>query len=117
LAHGVRPELEKLEVTLELCAIGLRKVVGPIVHHAVLQSSVKENVSTDAVNPILFPAFERGVVNVIAFARVGTVEALPVFLNHTILQDEFYFAVSRRDRPLSCAHVPFAEPKIKLAVL
>jgi len=89
--------------TLEFCAIGLQNVVGAIVHHAVLQSAVEENISTDVVDPILFPALERGVVDVVALARVSTAKALAVFLNHAILQDEFYFAVSGRDRPQSRA--------------
>src|SRR6267154_1393549 len=104
-------------MTLERWAAGLGNFVGEVIHDAVFESAVKENVATDVVDPVLLPTFLRLVVDVVALAGVRAVLAFPVFLDDTIFEDKFNFAVAGRDAALRGGHAPFAEPEIKLAVL
>src|ERR1700704_6674607 len=104
-------------MTLERWAAGLGNFVGEVIHHAVFESAVKENVATDVVDPVLLPAFLRLVVDVVALAGVRAILAFPVFLDDTIFEDKFNFAVAGRDSALRGGYAPFAEPEIKLTIL
>src|SRR6267154_13466 len=111
-AHG-----DELQMPLEGRAARLRNLVGPVVQHAIFQPAVEEDVAAGVVHPVLLPALESLVVDVVAFAGVRTVLTLPVFLNHTVFENQFNPAVSCRNGALRGGHTPFAEPKIKLTIL
>src|SRR6266853_4988973 len=104
-------------MAFESRAGGLWDFVGEVIHDAVLESAVKENVATDIVDPVLLPALLGLVVDVVALAGVRAVLAFPVFLDDTIFEDKFNFAVAGRDAALRGGYAPFAEPEIKLTIL
>src|SRR5882757_2642512 len=111
LADSVRAGGDELQVAFEGWAGGLGNFVGEVIHHAVFESAVKENVAADVVDPILFPALLRLVVNVVAFAGVRAVLTFPVFLHHAIFENQFDFAVAGGDATLRGGHTPFAQPE------
>src|SRR5712672_4624352 len=117
LADLIRAAGDELQVALEGWAGGLGNFVGEVIHHALFESAVKENVAADVVDPILFPTLLRLVVNVVAFAGVPAVLTFPVFLHHAIFENQFDFTVAGGDAALRGGHAPFAQPEIKLTVL
>jgi len=88
LADLIRAAGDELQVALEGWASGLRNFVGEVIHHAVFESAVKENVAADVVDPILFPALLRLVVDVVALSGVRAVLTFPVFLHHAIFENQ-----------------------------
>src|SRR6202171_152953 len=111
-AHG-----DELQMPLEGRAAWLRNLVGPVVQHAIFQRAVEEDVAAGVVHPVLLPALEGLVVDVVAFAGVRTVLTLPVFLDHAVFKDQFDFAVPGGNSALRGGHGPFAKPEIELAIL
>src|SRR6266852_2520286 len=96
-------------------AAGLRNFVGEVIHHAVFESTIEENVDADVVDPVLLPALLRLVVDVVAFPGVGAVLTFPVFLHHAVFEDQFDFTVAGGDAALRCGHAQFAKPEVKIA--
>src|SRR5712672_3405883 len=94
LSDFIRAHGDELQVAFEGGAGGLWNFVGEVIHHAIFESAVKENVAADVVDPILFPALLRLVVDVVALSGVRAVLTFPVFLDDTIFEDKFNFAVA-----------------------
>src|SRR5438105_12453418 len=68
LANFAGLQGNELQMALELRSVRLRNFIGPIFHHAIFQTTIKENVSADVVDPVLFPALERLIVDVVALS-------------------------------------------------
>ena len=103
-------------MTLECWTAGLRNIVGEVVHDAVFQSAIEENVAADVIDPVLLPALLSLVVDVVALARIRAVLAFPVFLYYAVFQDQLDLAVAGGNPALSGGDGPFAEPEIELAI-
>src|SRR5690242_18917320 len=100
---------------LQFGSVRLWDSVGPVVHHAVFQSAVEENIAPGTVDPILLPAFQGPSVNVVALSR-ASFSAHPILLDHAIPQNQLDLAASGWRLALRGEHIPFSQPEIELPV-
>src|SRR5882762_1540915 len=117
LAHFLGTLVEELQVTLDLGAVGLRRLFGVEVHYTLFQVAVKVHHAADVVDPKLFPAFEVGVIGVVTLAGIGGIEGTPVLPNDAVTDRTLNVADTCRHSILRCDRVPVSHPKIKLPIL
>src|SRR5277367_3907546 len=117
LADGVGCEVEELQMTLHARPAWLRNVVGPEVHYALLKIPEEEDHSLGVVDPELLPALERGVVGVVALARIGQAGRGPVLPDDAIAELLRDVAAAHRVSVGCADYVPVAHPEIELPAL
>src|SRR6185312_11868207 len=116
LTYFIGRKAEELEMPQQFRPVGLRNLVGPEIHHPVLNTAVEMDHAADVVNPELFPTLEICVVNVVALACVAAAQARPVLPNHAVAK----LAVDMAGATWHCVgggdNIPLSHPEVKLPI-